>query len=67
MDNQSDVSKVLKEVEHKMKRTRFGNIKIVVSENSDFVDIVTEERTRIFKNRTNKNDSMSNNTNVRKG
>lgn len=49
MKDQKEIDKVLKEIENKLKRTRYGNIKVVVSESSNFVDVVTEERTRIFK------------------
>ena len=66
MDKDKDIDKVLDEVKHKLKKTRFGNVKIVMAETSDFIDIVTEERTRIFKEKS-KHDSISSKSSMRKG
>lgn len=67
MANEKDIDKVLNEVEHKLRKTKFGNVKIVMSETSNFIDIVTEERTRIFKDRNFNKDILDKGSSIRKG
>jgi hypothetical protein len=66
MASEKDIDNVLNEVRGKLKKTRYGNVKIVMSETSDFIDVVTEERTRIFKKK-NTHDVLSNDSSFRKG